>query len=140
MNSMRLVFVIGFSALAGCVTSPPVELPVEARGVALTPVSSDSVTVREPLLRKREGGLELVGFVAKVYGSKTTENTHLDVSFISTTGETLRRQTARFSPQRLVRGRHAPNRQASYAVPVEVLPAGTARIEVRAHDADEHQP
>ena len=103
-------------------------------------VSSPSVTVREPLLRKRDGHLELLGFVVKTYGAVTTERTHLDVIFVGQRGEELRAQTTRFSPQRMITGRRAPNRQAHYLVGLEKLPAGTARIEVRAHDAEDHRP
>ena len=130
--SFFLVFIaVGFG---GCVTSPPVISPAAARDIALVPMSSASVTVRPPLLRQRDGRLELVGFVTKVYGAKTTERTHLDVTFLDSSGETLQTQTVLFSPQRLTRGHRAPNRQASYAIAIDALPTGTRRIEVRAHD------
>ena len=139
MKLLNLIAVCGAAMMAGCAVVPQATLPVELRGIALTPVSSTSVTVREPLLKSHEGQLELVGYVTKVYGSATTESTHLDVKFLGASGETLRQQIAQFSPRGLTTGRRAPNRQATYAVAIAELPAGTARIEVRAHDAVEHQ-
>jgi hypothetical protein len=83
--------------------------------------------------------LELLGFVTKVYGSGTTEGTHLDVVFLDASARILQRKPAIFHPGRLTRGRHAPNRQATYSVQIDALPSGTASIEVRAHDAPDHQ-
>jgi hypothetical protein len=114
-------------------------LPPEAQGIVLTPVSSASVAVRPPLLRTREGRLELVGFVTKVYGSGTTEGTHLDLVFLDASARILQSKSTQFYPARLTRGRHAPNRQATYSVQIDALPSGTARIEVRAHDAPDHR-
>jgi hypothetical protein len=139
MNLRRLCLVLCATGVSGCATPLPVDLPPEARGVVVTPVSSASVAVRPPLLRTREGRLELLGFVTKVYGSGTTEGTHLDVAFLDASGRILQRQPAQFYPGRLARDRHAPNRQATYSVQIDALPPGTTSIEVRAHDAPAHQ-
>lgn len=139
MNLRRLCLVFCAAGVSGCATPLPVELPPEARGVVVTPVSSASVAVRPPLLRTWEGRLELLGFVTKVYGSGTTEGTHLDVAFLDASGRILQSKPAQFYPGRLTRGRHAPNRQAMYSVRIDTLPPGTATIEVRAHDAPAHQ-
>jgi hypothetical protein len=139
MNLPCLALIVCAAGVSGCATSRPVELPPEARGVVLTPVSSASVAVRPPLLRTREGRLELVGFVTKVYGSGTTEGTHLDVVFLDASSRILQRQPAQFYPGRLNHNRRAPNRQATYSVQIATIPSGTASIEVRAHDAPDHQ-
>ena len=136
MNPIRLMIIAGVTVLGGCVASPHSALPTEARNITATAVSSPSVTVRDPALRMRNGRLELTGFVVKVYAAKTTEQTHLDVSFIDGSGGTLRAETVKFSPQRLINARRAPNRQGNYVVPLDSLPAGTVRIEVRAHDGE----
>ncbi len=139
MNLAGLCVVLCVAGVTGCATSQPVELPPEAQGIVITPVSSASVAVRPPLVRTREGRLELVGFVTKVYGSETTEGTHLDLVFMDASAGILQRKPAIFHPGRLTRGRHAPSRQAAYTVQIDALPVGTASIEVRAHDAPDHQ-
>jgi hypothetical protein len=121
-------------SLAGCAASPA-PLPRAAQGVALVPISSKSVTVREPALQVKDGRLQLVGFVVKVYEADTTEKTHLDVAFLDASGARLAEQTTTFYPQRLTTGRRAPNRQGHYTVPLDPLVPGTQRIEVRAHDS-----
>lgn len=140
MKAPALLFAIIAGGIGGCATAPPVELPAAAREIALVPVSSASVTVRPSLLHQRDGRLELVGFVTKVYGAKTTERTHLDIVFFDVDGTSLRTQITQFSPQRLTRGHRAPNRQAFYSVTIDALPAGTSRIEVRAHDGPHASP
>ncbi|MDP3073832.1 MAG: hypothetical protein Q8N18_26340 [Opitutaceae bacterium] len=124
--------------LAGCASAPP--LPAHARDFITVPASSESVVVRPPGLRVRDGRLELTGFVVKVYEAKTTERTHLDVRFFDQNGAALREERVEFYPRRLINARRAPNRQGNYSVPLDALPAGAVRIEVRAHDEPEHRP
>lgn len=138
MKLPRILPLIGAAALAGCMSAPLTELPAEARSLTLVPISSPSVTLRQPGLRMDQTRLELIGTVVKVFATETTERTHLDVIFVDANGAALRTETARFYPARLTRARHAPNRQGSYVVPLAPLPSGTVRIEVRAHDAPEH--
>ena len=121
-------------ALAGCV-APRAPLPKAAESVVLVPVSSASVTVRQPALQMSAGRLQLTGFVVKVYEAKTTEQTHLDVVFFDSANRTIAERTASFAPQRLTSGRRSPSRQGHYALELAELPTGTARVEIRAHDS-----
>jgi hypothetical protein len=138
MKIACLIMIVSAAGLCGCASTMPDPLPPAARAVVLTPVSSAKVAVRDPYLRQREGRLELAGFVTKIFGSPTTEFTHLDVTFFDAGEKPLQVSTIKFSPQRLAHERHAPNRQATYRLPIDDLPPGTTRIEVRAHDAAEH--
>lgn len=132
-------FLAAIVALSGCAATPS-PLPKAVEGVALVPISSASVTVREPALQMNAGRLQLAGFVVKVYEAKTTENTHLDVAFLDEAGRPLFERSTTFTPQRLITGRRAPNRQGHYSLPVDDLPQGTRRIEVRAHDGAHSPP
>ena len=118
-------------ALTGCVALLPPDLPAEARGVALVPVSSGFVRVRLPLLQAHDGQLQLSGTVAREIGSSSTDQTHLEISFFDAAGNLLRATTTEFSPRNLVT--RYPGRSGSYSLTLESLPTGTARIEVRAH-------
>jgi hypothetical protein len=80
------------------------------------------------------GRLQLAGYVTKVFEAKTTENTHLDVAFLDASGRMLVQRTTAFTPQRLSTSRRSSFRLGHYGIALDDLPAGTARIEVRAHD------
>jgi hypothetical protein len=61
------------------------------------------------------------------------------VVFLDEAGRPLTERSTTFTPQRLINGRRAPNRQGHYTLVLDDLPADTKRIEVRAHDGA-HQP
>lgn len=128
----HFVAVILLSAvLTGCVALRPQDLPADARKVVLVAVSSGFVRVRQPFLRSHDGQFQIYGTVAAEYGSPSTDHTHLEISFFDAAGHLLRSAIAHFSPSNLVS--RFPNRNGSYSLTVESLPAGTARIEVSAH-------
>lgn len=139
MKPMKLcVFTVAVCAatLSGCVSLSPLDLPPEARNVTLVPVSSPQVRVNQPALGTRQGQLLLLGSVAKGrgYGYSTTSS-HLDIVFLDEAGRSLKETTMQFSPRELTRSvppRH-PAKNGSYSLPLASLPAGTTRIEVRAH-------
>lgn len=116
--------------LTGCASLRPSDLPPEARGVVLVPVSSGFVRVGQPFLRAQDGQFQIHGTVAAAYGSRTTESTHLEIFFLDAAGDLLRMTTAHFSPRNLIS--RYPGRSGSYSLILESLPVGTARIEVRA--------
>jgi len=141
MKSLQLLLfsvAVCAATLTGCVSTSPLDLPPEARGVALAPVSSPQVRVNQPALGTRQGQLLLLGSVAKGngYGYSTT-GSHLDIVFLDEAGRVLKETTVQFSPRELARAvppRH-PAKSGSYSLPLESLPSGTVRIEVRAHAA-----
>jgi len=128
---------VGALILAGCTTTPSPDLPVEARGITLVAVSSWSVRVRPPFLRVREGHIEVAGSVAKVFGPGTTEHSHLDVSCFGDESRPLRTTEVEFFPRNLSGATsRSPAQSGSYSLALEPVPAGTVRIEVRAHDGE----
>ena len=125
------------AVFTGCVSLSPPNLPPESRGVVLVPVSSGFVRVGQPFLRAHDGRFQIYGTVAAAYGSRSTESTHLEISFLDAAGSLLRTATSKFLPQNLIS--RYPGRSGSYSLTGESLPAGTARIEVRARqDAWDH--
>ena len=130
INPLLLAAALLSAVLTGCVSLSPPDLPAEARGVVLVPVSSGFVRVGQPYLRAHEGQFQIYGTVAAEYGSRTTEFTHLEISFLDATGHPLRTMMTPFSPRNLI-GRFS-GRSGSYSLTLDSLPGGTARIEVRA--------
>lgn len=134
MNSLRICLVLGAAGLAGCTSVP---LPPEAAAVTLDRIPSKSVAVYQPKLVVKEGRLLLDGWVYRQFGAARS---HIDVAFLDASGRELRSELTRFTPPDLRRGSHKMAHRGHYTLPISVLPAGTATIQVRAHDAAEHQP
>lgn len=138
MNSTaRVIVLLGAAALAGCAS---VQKPSAASGITLNPVPSQSVALYQPKLVIKDGGLVLDGWVYRQFGSATTAQTHLDVAFLDTAGRELRSEVTRFAPSALRFGGHKMAHRGHYTLPIPAMPAGTASIQVRAHDSAEHQP
>lgn len=137
MKSLRLCFAFGTAGLGGCAS---VSLPPEAAAVALEPISSQSVAVYQPKLVEKQGWLMLDGAVYRQFGASTTARTHIDVTFLDASRRELRSELTRFTPAELRRGSHKMAHRGRYTLPIPAMPDGTAIIQVRAHDADEHQP
>lgn len=128
---------LGVAGLAGCAS---VSLPPAAAVVALEPIPSQSVAVYQPKLVEKDGRLMLDGWVYRQFGATTTARSHLDVAFLDASRRELRGELTGFAPSDLRRGSHKMAHRGHYILPISVLPAGTAIIQVRAHDAEEHQP
>ena len=137
MKSLRLCFVFGTAGLAGCAS---VSLPPGAAVVALEPVPSQSVALYQPKLVEKDGRLMLDGWVYRQFGAATTARSHIDVAFLDASRRELRSVLTRFAPPDLRFGGHKMAHRGHYTLPIPAMPAGTATIQVRAHDAEEHQP
>ena len=138
MNSLQSCFVLGAAGLAGCASVP---LPPEAAAVTLDRIPSKAVAVYQPKLVVKDGRLILDGWVYRQFGVQTTAQTHIDVAFLDAAGRELRSEVTYFAPRDIRRGgghRMAP--RGHYTLPIPAMPAGTATIQVRAHDSAEHQP
>lgn len=136
MRTLRLYCVFVAAGLSGCSS---MSLPHAAAGVSLEPRPSQSVAVYRPKLVQKDGGLMLDGWVYRQFGASTTADTHIDVMFLDATGRELRSEVTRFAPSDLRRGSHKMAHRGHYTLPIPAMPAGTATIQVRAHDAEEHQ-
>jgi hypothetical protein len=135
MKSLRLVFAFGVAGLASCAS---VQLPPEAATIALDPIPSNSVALYQPKLVLKDGGLVLDGWVYRQFGASTTAGSHIDVTFLDATGRELRTELTHFTPSSLRRGGHKMAHRGHYTVPIPSLPAGTATIQIRGHDAGNH--
>ena len=126
---------LGGLLLTGCLHLPPPAPPAQARDLVLAARSSASVKTVSPWLQLSQGGLELAGAVTKEPGAGSTAFSHLDILFCGRAGNILRNQPVRFAPRSVGHSRFS-FQTGHYAVDLTNLPAGTVRIEVRAHDGN----
>lgn len=117
--------------LVGCTT--PFRAPPDVRDIKLERVGSPVVEVEKIWLERKTGPLVLKGYVLRHLAAEDTTQTHLDVTLYDTAGRALRATVEHFEPRQIRRGWRRPA-YASYAVVLDPLPTGTARIEVRAHE------
>lgn len=118
-------------ALAGCAT--PFRAPPDVANIKLERVHSPLVNVEKIWLERKHGPLVVTGYVLKELSTKDTTGTHLDVTLFDAEGRVLRSTVEYFEPRQIPR-RHRMVDYATYRVPLDPLPPGTARIEVRAHE------
>jgi hypothetical protein len=133
MKFKLTIITILAAALGGCAGMNTERLPDIASQVKLVGVSSSKLIVRTPELRAK-AKLELDGVVERVFGADTTERTNLTVSFCDQTGQILQSDETDFAPRNLTSYRRSVFHRGSYRFPITSLPAGTTRIEVRAHE------
>lgn len=117
--------------LAGCVT--PFRAPPDVAHIKLERADSPVVMVEKIWLERKKGPLVLSGYVLKRLGTEDTTGTHLDVTLFDAAGRVLRSTMEHFEP-RQIPNRYRRPADASYRIALDPLPAGTARIEVRAHE------
>jgi hypothetical protein len=89
-----------------------------------------------PRLEEAPAQIEVTGTVTKASNWGTTAHSHLDVSFFDEAGQLLLRTEIPFSPSSLSRRTsRTAGQKGSYSLPLDSLPTGTVRIEVRAFDS-----
>ena len=109
-----------------------------ASAPAVVAVSSNTVAVHRPELRPAAGGWRLAGCVAPQRGAWPRAATHLDIVCLDSAGTELAVRAAPLAAALRVRPRR-PRPHGRYELAFD-LPPGTARIEVRAHEASISQP
>jgi hypothetical protein len=117
--------------LAGCAT--PFRAPPDVAAIQLERVDSPTVIVEKIWLERRDGQLVVKGYVLKRLNAGDTDDTHLDVTLYDAQGQELRSTVEHFEPRHLTRRFRRPA-YGSYQIPLDPLPGGTLRVEVRAHD------
>jgi len=134
-STKHLSLVTGLAGLllTGCVNPTPAASPTQSRGLSVEARSSAYVRVAPPRLQMNRGNLELAGSISQQPGPGSTAFSHLDVIYFNSSGEVLRTKPVRFAPHCVGHSRFA-TKVGYYAVDLRELPAGTALIEVRAHD------
>ncbi|MDP1579430.1 MAG: hypothetical protein Q8M02_04075 [Candidatus Didemnitutus sp.] len=119
--------------LVGCAT--PFRAPPEVAQIKLERVDSPRVVVTQIWLEREAGLLFVKGNLVKRLEADDTTPTYLAVTRYDSAGAVLRRTVEHFEPRQLVRRAKRPG-IGTYRVPLDPLPVGTARIEVRAHEAE----
>lgn len=117
--------------LAGCAT--PFRAPRDVAHVKLDRVDSPVVIVQKIWLERKKGSLVVTGHILKRLQVTDTTQTHLDVTLYGADGLVLRSTVAYFEPRQIVRRFSRPG-FGTYRVPLDPLPAGTVRLEVKAHE------
>ena len=126
-----LLVALGIWFLVGCTSW---SVPANVRTIELLRVPSAAVALNPLWWDSVDGNTVLKGSVEKQFEGPPTDGSHLHVRFVGAAGATLDEQLVAFSPQHLRRRSRPPHPRAEFAVAVSNLPAGTVRIEVRAHD------
>lgn len=121
------------AALAGCAT--PFRAPTDVAHIKLERADSPVVVVEKIWLERKAGPLVLKGYVIKRLEAEDTTQTHLDVTLYDATGAALRRTVEQFEPRQIPHHYRRPD-YAVYSIPLDPLPSGTVRIEVRAHEGN----
>lgn len=121
--------------VSGCLNLTPPASQTQARGLTVTAISSTRVQVNGARLQMNRGRLEVAGSIAKRAGASTTAFSHVDVRFLDRSGRIVGNKPVSFVPQSVGWSRFGA-RVAYYALSLDSIPAGAARIEVCAHDAD----
>lgn len=133
MNTHPRMLVPALALLAGCAT--PFRAPSDVAHVTLVRVDSPLVAVEKIWLERKAGPLVVTGYVVERLAGDDTSGTHLDVTLLDAGGRVLRATVEQFEPRR-INARFRRHSDATYRVPLDPLPPGTARIEVRAHEGD----
>jgi hypothetical protein len=117
--------------LVGCAT--PFRAPPDVRHIKLERIGSPVVEVDKIWLERKAGPLVLTGSVVKLLTAEDTTQTHLDVTLYDSAGRVLRSTLEHFEPRQIRRQWRRPG-FGIYRIVLDPLPAGTIRIEVRAHE------
>jgi hypothetical protein len=133
MKTNMLLVILGVAGLAGCAT--PFRAPPDVAHIKLERADSPVVVVEKIWLERKKGPLVVKGYIVKRLEAEDTTQTHLDVTLYDSTGAVLRRTVEHFEPRQIPRRYRRPD-FASYSVPLDPLPSGTVRIEVRAHEGN----
>ena len=133
MKTNLWLVILAAAALAGCAT--PFRAPPDVAHIKLDRADTPVVVVEKIWLERKNGPLVVKGFSVKRLEAEDTTHTHLDLTLYDATGAVLRSSVEHFEPHQIPRRTRLPN-YASYSVPLDPLPKGTVRIEVRAHEGN----
>jgi hypothetical protein len=133
MKPKLWLIILASAALAGCAT--PFRAPSDVAHVKLERADSPVVVVEKIWLERKNGPLVVKGYIVKRLEAEDTTQTHLDVTLYDAAGSVLRSTVEHFEPRQIPRRYRRPD-YASYSVPLDPLPSGTVRIEVRAHEGN----
>lgn len=128
----RLLIVCVSLTLTGCVI--PFRPPPEAVHIQLTRANNSQVVIDKMWFeRSAAGGLRIRGYVVRRVSADDTSTTHLDAVFFDAEGKELARTTTAFAPAQLPQ-RHRLRGVGEFEIPLSLMPPGTVRIEIHAHE------
>ncbi len=133
MKTNPWLVILASAALAACAT--PFRAPPDVAHIKLERADSPVVVVEKIWLERKKGPLVVKGYIVKRLEAEDTTQTHLDVTLYDASGAVLRSTVEHFEPRQIPRRYRRPD-YASYSVPLDPLPSGTVRIEVRAHEGN----
>ncbi len=126
-----LALLLAALALSACATrSHP---PSDVAHIALAADDSPIVRLTKLWLERTDGRLMVAGYAVRQIAAKGTTGTHLDVILFAQDGRKLRESVEHFEPRQIPRRPRMPD-SVTFRLPLDPLPAGTVRIEVRAHE------
>lgn len=131
---MRIGFallMLSIAGLAGC--AGPSRPPPDVAHVELETGDSPVVHVTKLWFERKGGPLNLVGYVVRKIDANDTTGTHLDVTLFADDGRVLRQSMEHFEPRQIPRRPRMPD-SITFRFVLDPLPAGTARVQVRAHE------
>lgn len=138
MKTLKLTILVAAwlsAALLGCASLTLPASAAQSHGLLLDAKSSARVKVAGPRLQMNRGVLELAGSITKQPSATFTSFSHLDILFRDASGQVLQVKPLQFAPRSVGHSRFA-SKTGHYALRLDNLPEGTARIEVQAHDGD----
>ena len=129
---MKAIHCIAFAVLdvAGCASY---RIPSEAANVRLVGVSSPAVEVYRPRFVLHQGALALEGYAMREFKSQTNPDSHIDIIYLDVSGRKVAEERANVRPHNLPGSGRIPRPHAYFKQAIK-LPAGTASVEVRAHE------
>jgi hypothetical protein len=134
MNLLKFsLILLGVVSLTGCASF--LRTPSNLAHIKLETVDSPVVLTETVWLERKDDIAVVTGYVVKRLDVKDTTATHLDITLLDGTGSVLREIGAHFEPRQIPRRYRRPD-YATYRVPLDPLPASTARIIVRAHEGN----
>lgn len=133
MKTLPWFLLLGVAGLSGCAT--PFRAPPDVAHIKLERADSPVVVVEKIWLERKKGPLVVKGYIVKRLEAEDTTQTHLDVTLYDAAGAVLRSTVEHFEPRQITRRYRRPD-YASYSVPLDPLPSGTVRVEVRAHEGN----
>ncbi|MDP3073830.1 MAG: hypothetical protein Q8N18_26330 [Opitutaceae bacterium] len=129
---MKAIHCITFAVVgaAGCASY---NIPSQVGGVRLAGISSSAVEVYRPRFVLNEGTLALEAYAMREFKGQTSPDSHIDIVYLDGTGRKVAEERANVRPHNLPGSGRMPRPHAYFKQAIN-LPAGTASVEVRAHE------
>jgi hypothetical protein len=132
---MKTFLLLLFSSLVLVGCSVPSYTSANGMQIKLDRVNSAAAIIEGIALNPDNDQFVLTGSVMRKFGAKDTSQTHLAVTLFDAGGNVLSLLVTEFEPRQIPRGPKLSG-WSEFRVTLDPLPAGTARIEVRAYEGE----